>query len=48
MKEMLDAGYNELVMLQASIYHWYNEFKNGRCEELMGRRSTPWRGLNKH
>ncbi len=26
-KEMLDAAYNESAMSQASIYHWYNDFK---------------------
>ncbi len=40
MKEMSDAEY-ESTMSQASIYQWYNKFKNGRCVELTSWPGTP-------
>ncbi len=46
-KEISDAVY-ESDLSQASIHHWYDEFKSGRkSAELMGRPGTPTTVLTK-
>ncbi len=47
-KEMLHAAYCESGMSQASVYHWYNEFKSDRKSvKLIGGPGRPTTVLTK-